>query len=77
MRTPSLTTRWRTSFLVSARTASLISLSRPSSSPLSCSRIAVVASTVAALRSALSVMAHAFPTVSVPTATTRSKTSWP
>ena len=53
MRTPSSTMRLRTSFLVSDRTAALISFSRPSNSAASSPMMALVASSVAALRSAL------------------------
>ena len=62
MRTPVVAMRWRTSCLVSDRTAALISFSRPSNSPASSATMAAVASSVAASRSALAVMVVTFST---------------
>ena len=77
MRRPSSTMRRRTSFLVSDRTAALISPSRPSNSEDSSAMMALVTSSVWELRSALSAMATTVATRSEPTADTRSKTSSP
>ena len=81
MRPPSLTMRLRTSFLVRLRTASLISFSRPANSPgasrvpASSAIVAVVAASVAALRSALPAMRLAGASLSVATRSTASNTS--
>ncbi len=72
MRTPSLTMRWRMSFLTRARTAALTSRSRPSNSSPSSATTAWVASSVAALRSALVAMVCAWARRSPPTEDTRS-----
>ena len=77
MRMPSSTMRLRTSFLVRLRTAALISPSRSGNSAASSARMAVPASSRAALRSALAVMVLAEATGPVPTASTRSHTSSP
>ncbi len=67
--------RWRTSFLVRDRTAALTSPGRPSNSSPSSSRMAWVASSVAASRSALAVMVVTFSIRAVPTSATRADTS--
>ena len=77
MRTPSSTMRRRTVFLVRALTASRISFSRPSNSAARVREIWAVASSRAALRSALLTMLVALETTSAPTSSTRAKTSWP
>ena len=83
MRSPSSTMRRRTSFLVSERTASLISFSRPANSPgaspvPASSAIAVATtSSVAALRSALAEIVTAVASRSVATRSTAANTSSP
>jgi hypothetical protein len=64
-------------FLVKERTAALISFSRPSNSVPSAVKISAVAASVAALRSAFSAIVLAFARLSVPTASTRARTSSP
>ena len=71
MRMPSSTIRLRTIFLVSERTAALISRSRSGNSGARSAMIDAVTSSRAALRSAFWVMALALVMGSVPTAATR------
>ena len=77
MRTPSSTIRRRTIFLVSDRTASRTSLSRPSSSGARVMAMWAVASSRAAVRSALPTIVVALEMTSAPTSSTRVNTSWP
>ena len=75
--------RLRTSFLVSERTASLISFSRPANSPgasevpASSAMAASLTSSVAALRSALPEIVTALASLSVATRSTAANTSSP
>ena len=73
MRTPSSTMRLRTSFLVSERTAALISPARPSNSSPSCSWIDLVAASSASLRAALVVILLASARAAPPMLSTRSE----
>ena len=79
MRTPSSTTRLRTSFLVSERMASLISFSRPANAPgsslvpASSARTSSLTVSVAALRSALAEMVTALASLGVASLSTASR----